>query len=216
VEPQLQNGNRILERSDVTMSDGRTLEMADVYFETDAAETVRAQTDVAQAAPVPPSARHQASITVRSLLNARDPNVAPVAASLVAQVTRLGSPTPTASAAGPAPVRHASATSGRMKRPVEASPTPTPQRVLPDLALKQPWDPASAVPSPEPLTDPSTPVIDWSRRRAPLIERFPEIPVHAPWAVDFLGVNKNPQRDLGSLTGLRMRIPEPPNRADSI
>ena len=30
VEPQLQNGNLILERSLVTMSDGRTLEMADV------------------------------------------------------------------------------------------------------------------------------------------------------------------------------------------
>jgi hypothetical protein len=103
-----------------------------------------------------------------------------------------------------------------MKRPVEASPTPTPQPVLPDSDLKQPWDPASAIPPPEPLAELSTPVIDWSGRRVPLIERFPEIPVHAPWVVDFLGVNKNRQRDLGSLTGLRMRIPEPPNRADSI
>jgi len=38
VQPQLQNGNRILERSSVTMTDGRKLAMADVYFETDAAE----------------------------------------------------------------------------------------------------------------------------------------------------------------------------------
>ncbi|MDB6010978.1 MAG: hypothetical protein JWL65_3228, partial [Gammaproteobacteria bacterium] len=190
VEPQLQNGNRILERSVVTMGDGRTLQMADVYFETDAAEAAQAQaqSDAVPVAPVPATTKHRASITVQSLLNARDPIVAPV--------------------------RHASLTSGRMVRPPEASSTPTPQRILPDIDLRQPWDQAAAVPSAEAPT--STPVIDWSRRGAPLTERFPEIPVHAPWAVDFLGVNASPQRDLGRLTGLSMRIPETPNRANSV
>jgi hypothetical protein len=253
VEPQLQNGNRILERSTVTMSDGRTLQMADVYFETDAVEAAQAQaqSDAVPVAAVPPPARHQASIMVQSLLNARDPIVASMAASLVAQtspapakhasvtsgranrpaeggaavpapaihasVTSGGTKRPVkTSATGPAPAIHASVTSGRMKRPADASATPTPQRILPDVDLKQPWDTASMVLSSAPLTAPSTAVIDWSQRRAPLIERFPEIPVHAAWAVDFLGVNKNPRRDLGSLTGLSIRIPETPNRADSI
>jgi len=102
---------------------------------------------------------HQASITVRSLLNARDPILASVQASLLMETS-------------PEPVKHA--------------PTTT-----------------------------SAPVIDWSRRAAPLTERFPQTSAHAPWAVDFLGV-KDSQPDLGSLTGLRMKIPESPQGPDSI
>jgi hypothetical protein len=152
VVPQIQNGNRILERSDVTMDDGRTLQMADVYFETDAGEAAQAST--------PAPARQKASITVRSLLKARDPIVAPLQASLLTQTSVE-------------PVKHA---------------------------------PTAA----------SAPVIDWTRRPAPLADRFPETPAHAPWAADFLGVNESSRPDLGSVTGLRIAIPESPGRAGSI
>jgi hypothetical protein len=84
---------------------------------------------------------------------------------------------------------------------------------LEGTVLQQPWSPVPAVAATDPATTASTAVIDWSRRRTPIVERFPETRVHAPWVADFLGLDPTPpQRDLGALT--RLRITDP-NRRES-
>jgi hypothetical protein len=201
LQPQLQNGNWLKERGEVTMTDGRTLAMADVYF-----ETATAQAPAATTAPKVAIGSNSASITVQSLLQVGDPIV----------VKPLPLPNFPAS-------QRLKPTEGLHR--LVASAAPPRQSQTRDSAVRAidsaHWTLDSGAPGParsdnlESTEGTPAPVIDWTAHRAPSAHRSIDKPVHQPWMADFLGVSSKGAVDLGALTGLRVRIPAKPDGAST-
>jgi hypothetical protein len=194
VRVEMQNGNRIIERSTATLDDGRAIEMSDVYFRIDPAASL-------------PSAKERAArIVVQSKLVDRPqkPSLAPFLTrdeeegdGAIPPTSRYGDFVPPAWEQGEAKrPRRLLGELDVLDRDVDAT-------VLLGGAATQPArEPAAA----------GAPRIDWSammhaRATPSMANRALELPT-SPWLGDFLGTTGEKDDDLGRATGLRITLPK--------
>jgi hypothetical protein len=242
-QPEQQNGNWLYERSSATMADGRTIAMADAYFQVEPSPGA-----VALVPKSPALSSHGATITVQSLLAARDSIIVPRVGRLdppdrahgsmlgLSVPSNLGETVARTARYGLKPVilpPHASVsprqspisprlatgieTAVYLQRPGQApSAPPTGQVSPPAPSSTVAVTPESALGMPLNPTDAAAPLIDWNSRRLAPVSRPPTRPLQPAWMGALLGVNSNPTRDLGEVTGLRVQIPRAPDRDTAI
>jgi hypothetical protein len=195
VDPTLQNGNWLVERSTATFSDGRSTEMVDAYFAVEPAAT-RSELD------------RGATITVKSILAERNairvkpPGSADYFPNGLGPFGGKERPTENPPTPEPAAARdkrrlgqwrpaidsdkylrgQSQQGQGLQQHRVEtARPEPTPAVID--------WSPGAR--------DPLMGIADWHRR--------------FDWLPDFLGTQREEKRDLVKLTGLKVKIPSRPH-----
>jgi VCBS repeat-containing protein len=180
VREESQNGNQIIERGTATRSNGKSIEMSDVYFPTAPAEgAVGASFGPGWQEPRDRSARIIVESALRQRVTSGD------------LMERMLNSFATPSVKSP---QH-----------VHSSPKPDPSGGKQGGGLLG----SSPKPDPRKLPQ-EPPTIDWRAKQhtdAIPIDYTADVPREAEWLGEVLGVKRAKNPDLGKLTGLRIRLP---------
>jgi hypothetical protein len=204
VNEERQNGNQFIERGSAVLTNGKTIEMSDVYFPiAPASEGVGASFGPQW----PESADRAASIIVESML--RSPGDASAVRSQNVLDRMLNSFAP-ASVDKQLPASPTLKTAQKASGPgtvedVHSSPKPDPE------GDKQSEGSAHSSPKPDPRTLPIEPTIEWRAKQhtdaIPFSAMTDTRTREAEWLGEILGVKRARKPDLGKLTGLNIRLP---------
>jgi hypothetical protein len=203
VNEETQNGNRFIERGTAVRSNGKTIEMSDVYFPTaPAALGLGASFGPGWQEPGDKTAR----IIVESMLRGAEETTAR-SQSVLDRMLNSFAPASVDKQlpASPTPKSAQKASGAGTLEDAHSSPKPDPHDA------KHRDEVAHSSPKPDPRTLPLDPIIEWRAKQHTDAIPYGEVgdtPTReAEWLGDILGVRRVKKPDLGKLTGLKIRLP---------